>query len=256
MKGPDTYKELSLIIAEKQKVIDQLTKEKFSLLKTISHDIRSPFNQLFALLQLMELETDNMNADIKAYIDKMYHSVIGGMEMIKNLHDLRALDQGSITLTPSPFRLKRTVEQVVRSFHIQARLKSVKLELMPVPEELEINNDNILLKKILENIISNAIKYPEAGSAVFIEVTTDRKYIIFTIRDQGPGIPEKEMDQAFNKFKKLSPLPSGGENTTGLGLYLAHRFAVMAGGNIKIENHKEGGLEVRVILPVFIDHSE
>ena len=85
MASPKKNSEIEVLkneIEKKDSLIEELTREKASLLKIISHDIRSPFNRMFALLQLLELEFKEITPDQKKYIDQMYRSVFGGMEMV------------------------------------------------------------------------------------------------------------------------------------------------------------------------------
>ena len=88
MENSASYRDIDLILAEKQKIIEKLQKENQSLLKIISHDIRAPFTQLFAMMQLLDLENgDEISPSQRHYFDRMYHSLANGMEMVKNLQD-------------------------------------------------------------------------------------------------------------------------------------------------------------------------
>lgn len=256
MDNEQAYKDISLILAEKQRVIDQLTEEKNSLLKIISHDIRAPFNQMFALLQLMELEVENVTLEQKNYLDKMYHSVIGGMEMVKNLHDSRAIDQDKISVRIEPVNISMLLKQAIRNFSIQARLKATEIDLDDRLDNLSVHTDGILVKKIIENILSNAIKYSENGSSVRITARAEDGGPVISITDQGPGLKEEEISHITEKFRKLGPKPTQGEGTTGLGMYLAEKFAELINGSLLVKNADKKGLEVILRLPDKIDHSE
>jgi signal transduction histidine kinase len=251
MENSPSYKEIDLILAEKQKIIEKLQKENQSLLKIISHDIRAPFTQLFAMMQLLDLENDDIKPSQRHYFDRMYHSLASGMEMVKNLHDIRSLDQEQITPVKEEISLIPLIEKVVQSFHKLAGLKSIHISFEKGSLNPEVNTDSYLLEKILSNILSNAIKYPEEGTEVKIKLEQRGEEIIIIIEDGGPGIPESEILMVFEKYTKLSPKPSMGESTTGLGMYLAKNFVELIDGKLDINNISDnGGLRARISLPI------
>lgn len=235
--------------AEDEKtVIQNLTDEKNNLLKIISHDIRGPFNQMFALLQMFEMESGDLTDTQKDYIDRMYRAVLGGMEMIRNLHDARSLDNGNITLNPEPVEIKKLIRTSVRNFSIQCRIKGSKVIYNDSGPDVTISTDKILLGKIFDNVLSNALKYSEPGSEVMIGSTQEGGKNIISVKDQGPGLPAEELNRIFSKFQKLTPKPTLGEATTGLGMYLVREFSDMLNAEITVANNTGKGLEVRIII--------
>jgi K+-sensing histidine kinase KdpD len=248
-KSDPSNKDLDLILAEKQKMIDKLRNENEALLKIISHDIRAPFTQLFAMMQLLDLEEGDISDNQRHYFDRMYHSLASGMEMVKNLHDCRAIDKNNISVVSEDLQLVPFIEKIIQSFHKLANLKSISLKFEKGSLNPVIITDAYILEKIFSNIVSNAIKFPENGSQVIIKLEKRGSNIIIIFEDDGPGIPEDELPQVFDKYSKLSPKPSMGESTTGLGMYLAKYFVELIGGNIEAENVTDLGLRVKVLLP-------
>jgi len=242
MKAPD--------IETLQKEIEDLTREKASLLKIISHDIRSPFNRMFALLQLFEFEFDAVTPEQKQYIDQMYMSVFGGMEMVKNLRDSRAIDEGKISIYAESINVKSVLDEALKGLSTQAKLKGINIEVKTDSKDPDITGDRTLLLKIFENILSNGIKYSEKNAEVFIDLETEEDRVILSFTDSGLGIPEEEIDQAFDKFKKLSTLPTLGENTSGLGLYLSKHYLDLMNGKIELRNGENAGLVVTLEFPL------
>jgi len=249
MDNNPSYKDIDLILAEKQKIIDKLKKENQSLLKIISHDIRAPFTQLFAMMQLLDLEDSEITSNQRHYFDRMYQSLASGMEMVKNLHDLRALDQEDISAVIEEIHLVPIIEKINQSFTKLADLKSIKINFEKGRLDPEIKTDAYILEKILSNVLSNAIKYPDNGTEISIKLEKRGTDIIIIYEDGGPGIPQDELPRIFDKYSKCSPKPTMGESTTGLGLYLAKHLAELIDGRIEVNNKTNGGLRVRIILP-------
>jgi len=250
MDSESTYRDLSVILADKQKTIDKLIEENQSLLKIISHDIRAPFSQMYALLQIMELEGAGSSENQKDYIERMYHSVLGGMEMIKNLHDSRTIDQGQLSAKMEEVELVPFLERTIRNFDIHARLRSIKIKFQKIKANTVINTDKYLLEKIISNLISNSIKYSEDNTKITIHLEKEANAISIVVDDEGPGLKEEDFSNVFNKYSKLGNRPAKGEATTGLGLYLSKKYIKLINGQIKVENIKESGLRVIVSLPV------
>ena len=251
MENSSSYKDIDLILAEKQKIIEKLQKENQSLLKIISHDIRAPFTQLFAMMQLLDLENEDINPSQRHYFDRMYHSLASGMEMVKNLHDIRSLDEDQISVVKEEISLIPLIEKVNQSFQKLAGLKSIRISFEKGSLDPEITTDSYLLEKVLSNVLSNALKYPEDGTEVKIKLEQRGDDIVIIFEDGGPGISESELPLIFEKYTKLGTQPTMGESTTGLGMYLAKSFVELIDGKIEIANISEnGGLRVRISLPV------
>lgn len=249
MEGENSYKDLSVILAEKQKTIDRLTNENQSLLKIISHDIRAPFSQMYALLQIMELEGGGSSENQKDYIERMYHSVLGGMEMIKNLHDSRTIDNGLISAKMDEVELVPFLERTIRHFDILSRLRSIEIDFHKNNSNPVIRTDKYLLEKIINNLVSNSIKYSGDNTKITIHIEREDGATAIVVEDEGPGINEEDFSKVFNKYSKQGSKPARGEATTGLGLYLSKKFAELINGQIIIENIEKAGLRVVVLLP-------
>ncbi|MFC2123859.1 sensor histidine kinase [Bacteroidota bacterium] len=255
-KNNPEIKALKKEIIEKDHLIEELSREKTSLLKIISHDIRSPFNRMFALLQLMELDFGEITEDQKKYIDQMYRSVFGGMEMVKNLRDSRAIDEGKLSIYTENIDVYSVLEEALKSMNTQAKLKGIIIDVKYDKSNPEISGDRTLLLKIFENILSNCIKYSEENAGVVIDINTNNHKTIIRFSDSGPGIPDDEIGLAFDKFRKLSSLPTLGEGTSGLGLYLSKHFTDLMNGNIELINGKKAGLNVILDFPLVKNQEE
>jgi signal transduction histidine kinase len=245
----NTYKDLSVILSEKQRVIDELKEEKNSLLRVISHDIKSPFNQLFALIQLFELEGEDLGERQKEYIDKMYHAVISGIEMIQNLQDFRSIDENSLQANIEKLDLGNVMKKVITRYQIQSRLNKVRLNLKQEPESIIIYSDEILILKILEKIISNAIKYSGTNSTVEIHLEQINGEVWVHVNDEGPGLGQEEIPFIYEPFRTLSAKPTVGGGTTGLGMFIAQKISEVLGISIRIKRNQKKGLEVSLKIP-------
>jgi signal transduction histidine kinase len=245
----NTHKDLSLILAEKQRAMEDLREEKSSLLRVISHDIKSPFNQLFALIQLFELEAETLSDRQNEYIDKMYHAVISGIEMIQNLQDFRAIDEDNLQVHVEKLDVNQVLKKLVARYQIQSRLHKVKINLQETTQSVVIYTDELLILKILEKILSNAIRYCGQEKTVDVGFEKMDGQVWIHVNDEGPGLTKSEMPFIFEPFRTLSAKPTEGGGTTGLGMYVAHKIANLLGFEIRINKNPKGGLEVSLKIP-------
>jgi two-component system, sensor histidine kinase and response regulator len=109
------------------------------------------------------------------------------------------------------------------------------------------------MKQVIDNLLSNAIKYSPPSSTIraFVRKNAAESTCSFSVRDEGPGIPDDERDKLFKDFSRLSSKPTGGEKSTGLGLAICRKIVEAHHGNIMVENLPDRGCEFRVTLPAF-----
>ena len=209
-------------IEELKSELDQLNDEKYNLLKLVNHDIRSPFNRIFALLHLFEMESGEISIQQKEYLDAMYLSILSGLEMIDNLRDMREIDAGHIEIDETEFDLVSTIKKAIRSFskHIEIKKMNIVTELSI--ENAQIVSDEYYVQRVIENVLSNAVKFSKREKDIIVRLKNNKNEFLVEIQDSGDGIKQEEEHLLFKKFKILSSVASGGEGSLGLGLLKDH----------------------------------
>lgn len=143
--------------------INLLEQEKQQLISLISHDLRSPFNRLQALIQLLQMNDANLTADQKIYLEKMHIVVADALAMMRNLMDYRSLELGLLNLQPEEISVKELLAGVMKNFSGVAHKKEIRIELSNAPE-IKITTDRYSLQRATENIVSNALKFHSEGN--------------------------------------------------------------------------------------------
>ncbi|MCG8309997.1 MAG: HAMP domain-containing histidine kinase [Cytophagales bacterium] len=230
--------------------LDQIKNEKYNLLKLINHDIRSPFNRVFALLQLFEMENIPITEQQKAYVNSMYLSVLSGLEMITNLRDMREIDAGHITVEKKEFSLLNSMSKAVRSFSKQLEIKRQHLNSELTIDQANCFSDEYYVQRIIENVLSNAIKFSGQEKEITIRLNRNADAYEIEIEDCGDGIKEDEEHLLFQKFQKLSSIATGGEGCLGLGLHNTKYFLNQLEGNIELKRNENPGSTFVIQLPV------
>lgn len=222
------------------------------LLKMINHDIRSPFNRIFALLQLLEMEEHAIEGNPKDYIQSMYLSTLSGLEMVRNLSDMREIDAEEVSLDVHSFELETVIQRAVRSYSKQIELKSLKIEIHSKPDRNPISSDAFYVQRVIENVISNAIKFSKDGEMIKIQISKNEDSYIIDVVDTGEGVKAEEEHLLFKKFGKASSIATGGEGSLGLGLYNCTQFLKSLKGKIELNRHAIMGSTFRIELPASI----
>lgn len=229
-------------------LIESLEQEKQQLISLISHDLRSPFNRLHALLQLLQMNDSNLTADQKIYLEKMHIVVADALAMMRNLMDYRSLELNLLNLQQEDISINELLNTVVKNFSQVARKKEIELGIQNLPS-LTIKADRYCLQRAIENILSNALKFSFGGKTVIIDANISDNVFCITIRDEGQGFKETELNSVGEKFKKFSARPTGGESSTGLGLYVAFTLLGKTGGKVQVQSKEGRGSTFRIMLP-------
>lgn len=231
--------------------IEELQREKAALQKIISHDIRSPFNKVHALIQLMKMDEDTLSENQKEYLENMHITIMSGLELIRNLHDVRLVDEDRVEISKEKADLFMIVGKAISNFEELAALKNIKIKLVNNCRKAELQTDAYYLQRAIENLISNAIKFSFEDKPIIVTLDAEDKIYSIKVDDFGQGIRPEEVKLLFSRFLKLSSKTTKGESSTGLGLYLADYFIKRLGGEIFYRNEKKGMTTFVIQLPAY-----
>lgn len=227
-------------LEEQTKILNTLNIEKQQIISVVSHDLKGPFNRIFALIQLMTLSTENLSKDQKEYLDKMHQIVADGLSMIRNLLDNRRLDEKAIDFVPENVNLSILISLLVKNYKTLAERKKIKL-FLEAPTQLFILIDKLYFNRVIENLISNALKFSPPDSAIHVILESKNGLAEIRIKDEGPGISKEDQKMLFQKYNRLTARPTGGESSTGLGLYIVKTIVDKMGGEVFCESEEGKG---------------
>lgn len=223
--------------------------EKNHFLGIAAHDLRTPLSTILGLINLLKMEQDNLSPEQREYVRYIEKSCASMQLLVNNLLDINRIEQGLHTINPTKLSLNTLLHQQVRTFKETAGKKEIRLILEDDPG-IVLTTDPESLCRVLENLISNAIKFSLRQSTVVIQATSSHTHVTFKVIDQGPGILKEEMGLLFNKFQRLSARPTGGESSSGLGLSIVKELVTTLQGNIFVETEVNKGTTFIVELPI------
>jgi signal transduction histidine kinase len=167
--------------------------------------------------------------------------------LLNNLLDVSTIESGKFDIVLKSGNLKEVIESRVKLFSLSAKGKEI--EITTALENVhDVEFDKERLSQVLDNLISNAIKFSNPGTTIHISLERINDKVSFHVRDQGPGIPQEDVGKIFGSFEKLDNKPTAGEKSTGLGMAIVKKIIDGHKGQISIESELGKGTEFTVSL--------
>ncbi len=229
-------KERTKEVAKQNEELLNLNKEKDMLVNIVAHDLRTPLSHIKGFIQLLNLTPSELTADQKTYLSEMDTSADRLTHMIARILNIHTLETKEIKLLKKIVNLNELVGTVVHSFEPTAEAKDITILMTPSEKKYFIEIDENYLIQVLENLISNAIKFSEKGNKVVLAVNAHNEKTSIEVQDFGPGISKDDQKKLFGKFQRLSAKPTAGESSTGLGLSIAKKYVEAMNGTIHCES--------------------
>jgi signal transduction histidine kinase len=227
--------------------LNRLNQEVNGLINTIVHDLKAPLNSLQGILYVLEQDT-NHNPSSSEMIKHGHKVIEGAHEIIKELLELRELEEKTTSLHVEPVNLKHLIEGIKEEYLPYANQKQISINTLSDAEEAEL--DQHMVKRLLGNLVSNAIKYSPPGKQVQIVVHKDNNSIVFEIVDQGQGFNDDDREKMYHKFQKLSARPTAGETSHGLGLAIVKVIISRLNANIELTSEVGKGSSFVITIPL------
>ena len=239
MQGEEIKKQMQELQQQNQ-LLEELNIEKQQIIGVVSHDLKGPFNRIFALVQLMSLSEDNFNDEQKEYLGKIHQIVADGLGMVRNLLDNRRFEDKGIELTVEKLDIASLISSLVKNYRILAEKKRSLIHF-EAPWQLFLTTDKMCLTRIMDNLFSNALKFSPPEKNMYVKIQETDKFVEISVKDEGPGISLTDQHKLFLKYQRLTPRPTGGESSTGLGLYLVNAMVRKLEGDVFCESEVDKG---------------
>jgi len=268
-------------IRDQNEELLQVDNEKNEFLGIVAHDLKNPVASIVMNASMVREYFDRLSKE--EIIEQMERIQEVGARMgdiITHVLDINAIESGKMNVHPTVFNLVRLTEQVVSEYRLHADKKSITLHCSAEAEYIAAFADVRSTREVLENLISNAVKYSPPGKNVWvvvqehvqalrgsihtgefghstkhsiehgIEHSTEERSAealateyrsVVSVKDEGPGLSEADKKKLFGKFARLSAQPTGGEQSTGLGLSIVKRLVEMMNGRVWCESERDAG---------------
>jgi two-component system, sensor histidine kinase and response regulator len=220
----------------------EMKAEKNEFLSIVAHDLRSPLSNIVTSADIVAQDSEEMPREqVKEFAEIICASGKHMIHLVENLMDLNAIEQGRMKMEIAPLELGEIVRGVAANYDAKAKAKQQKVSFVEEHGPLVAMADPHSAIQIFNNLLSNAIKYSPMGKRIDIRLRPNNGMIRCEVRDEGPGLSKEDLKKMFGKFAKLSPRPTGGEPSTGLGLSIVKKMVEAAGGSVWCESEPGKG---------------
>ncbi len=225
-----------LELEHKNDELSDLNKLKNSFLGIAAHDLRNPLSNILMATSLMTSpDFDLTEEDRRTMLREIDNQAQYMMNLLNDLLDVSHIESGSFTLLPVEIDLPSFLREVAIRHHRLAEAKNSAVQLDNLAPG-RVFADPIRLAQVLDNLISNAVKYSPPGSTITVRTRAEKRMWRVEVQDQGPGLTIEDQALLFKDFVRLSATPTNGEKSTGLGLAIARRVVEAQGGTIGVES--------------------
>ena len=220
---------------------------------TIVHDLKNPVSAIHGLVEIILAKSEDLDKETVNFLNLISQSSSDILENITLILDKTRLDSG---IEPDQLEVGNpyfTIQSVIDKHILSALEKSITIQRSIDKDLPDVQYDKNALDHIISNLISNAIKFspPSTQVKIYNELLSDRLKII--VQDQGLGMTQEDIDNAFKEFKILSARPTGNETSTGLGLSIVKQLVDQIGGDISVKSEgKNKGSTFEVTGPTHI----
>jgi signal transduction histidine kinase len=230
--------------------LQTLNREKNEMMGIVAHDLKNPLAGILLLARTLHNSADTIEADeIREYTADIQTTVSRMFDLITDLLDISRIETQGVSVQYRECDLSELVLSTVKNHKAYAATKSISIECTTQSLHSPVTTDERLLSQIIDNILSNAIKFSFPDTTVHVSLDLEGSRARITIRDEGPGLTPEDKKKLFHKFARLSARPTGNEHSTGLGLSIVKKLVEALAGKVQCESEPGMGTAFIVDIP-------
>ncbi len=242
---------ISYIITRSFERLAEASKMKSEFINIVSHQLRSPLNNIkwtFEILTSKELEVPTEK--VEEYMGNVEENIARMVELIDDLLIVSKIEQGKVPISKKEVFLENLIKDLIERYRIFSEASGIELNLYFQEQTSQVFTDPSLIKLVVENLIDNAIRYIKGPGKVEIKLTMENKRVLFSIKDTGVGIPQKDKKYIFQKFFRAENVLKERTRGSGLGLYVCKSIIENLGGRIWFKSEEGKGTTFYFTLPI------
>lgn len=223
-----------------------LNDEKNELLCMTAHDLKNPLTVIIFSAEMMKSSCD------PGQLNKLSKIILSAgvrmQELITSLLEANAMERGQTSPIVAPCDVSALVDLCLEQNQPLAARKNIAIRA-EVTEGIWANANRAATLQVLDNLVSNALKFSPSFTAIHVRTMVEREHAVISIRDEGPGISDDDQTKLFRKNAQLNAQPTGGESSTRLGLSITKRLAESMGGTVRCQSRLGQGATFTLRLP-------
>ena len=235
------------VLYKHNKDLAELNNEKDTLMNIVAHDLKSPFNRIKGIGELLSLT--ELSEEQRSYVSILKSISQSGIDLIRDLLDVNAFESDKRKPEISKVDIYSLLLEKMKAFYADAKSKQIDLKMEGGESQVFITSDKVYLSRILDNLISNAIKFSDPGHPVILKVGQVEGHVYISIKDFGQGFSDDDKQDIYKKFTKLSAKPTAGESSNGLGLAIVKTLVDRLEAEIELHTELDKGSEFVIKFP-------
>ncbi len=248
LKNIANYAAIALDNADAYKELKQVNDLKSWLLEMAAHDLKYPLQIIIGFSEQIGKKLKN-DSNALEHLERIKKSSNQMERLINELLEDAAIENGKIKLEKSTVDICKLAESVIEENKNLIDKKKQEL-IFSYEKNCLVQGDEGRLQEIIDNLISNSIKFSPKGKKIWVKVGKNETQCVLKVRDDGPGLTEEDKTKLFKKFQRLSARPTGGELAIGLGLAITKYLVVLHGGQLRAESEHGKGATFIVEIPL------
>ncbi len=222
---------------------------KTEMRQMLTHDLKAPINNLSMwTYNMLYGSYGEINSEASDSLKKTQQNLQSILMLLENLLDIDKVESGMMPSNKKKFLINDSIDRSIQLLADWAKDVGVKLEARN--SDLQVIADEQQVTRILTNFLSNAIKWTPAGETVTVRARTEEQKVLVEVMDKGPGIPESVKNRLFERWTSAESAAKNTPPSTGIGLYMAKKFAELQGGAVGASEREGGGSIFWLKLPV------
>jgi two-component system, sensor histidine kinase and response regulator len=253
-KLEDFYEKLlenSRELQEQNEALIKLNQQKTEFLNIAAHDLKNP---LFVIQGTADFIAGDYSMLSQKKVVEFAHMISISshhmLNLLKNILNINAIESGKMNISLCQVDILPTVCIVVDVYIERAKAKNITLQFQASEKQYYAFVDSNLVHQILDNLISNAVKYSAHGKKIYVRLFQQDRVVRCEVQDEGPGLSEADQQKLFSKFTRLTPKPTAQENSTGLGLFIVKKLVETMNGKVWCQSQLGQGTTFIVEFPV------
>ena len=236
-------------LTESKQKSEELANVKSTFLANMSHEIRTPLNGIYGTLQLIGNEAQTPKST--QLIERAMYSVKSLNAIVNDVLDISKIEKGKLNIEETTFNMNELIELSLTDIAIHAHNKGISFTLNNNVENPFWLGDPVRIKQVIDNLVSNALKFTQSGNVYFsIEENNDSSGITLTVKDTGIGMTQSEQQRLFQRFEQADSTITRRFGGTGLGMAITHQLVTLMRGTIKVESTFGEGSSFTVSIPL------
>lgn len=237
-------------LKQQKDIAEESSKIKSTFVASVSHEIRTPINGIIGMVSL--LNTTTMNEKQKEYMNILHNSCGVLLSIINNILDFSKIESGKLVLDIEKFNIADAIDKTIDIFRLDINNKGLKLIYRKNYLREVIYSDEVKIRQILSNIMSNSIKFTRKGS-IIVDVYTNDVYLMITVTDTGIGISDEFLKKISTPFMQESTGTTRNYGGSGLGMSIVSSYIKLMDGELNITSKVGQGTTTKIKIPFKVD---